>query len=84
MSILSQKRQVTLPKELCDRLFVQPGDDLSFLEYHGRITIIKKIKGSSDGALRHLKGNTKYSDGESLHDTLAKKHEVRHVKKQAA
>lgn len=85
MSILSQKRQVTLPKELCDRLFVQPGDDLTFLEYQGRITIIKKIKGSSDGALRHLKGSTRYSDNESLRDTLAKKHEGRHViKKHAA
>lgn len=30
-------------------------------------------KGSSDGTLRHLKGNTKYSDSDSLHDTLAKK-----------
>jgi|GEM_PF-6370162 len=45
MSILSQKRQVTLPKELCDRLLVQPGDHLSFLEYGGRITIIKKNEG---------------------------------------
>lgn len=84
MSILSQKRQVTLPKALCDRLFVQPGDDLTFLEHEGRITIIKKVKGSSDGALRHLKGSTRYSDSESLHDTLAKKHEVPHVKKRAA
>ena len=84
MSILSQKRQVTLPKELCDRLSVQPGDDLTFLEYQGRITIVKKAKGSSDGALRHLKGSTRYSDSESLHDTLAKKHEGRPVKKQAA
>ena len=74
MPILSQKRQVTLPKELCDRLAVQPGDDLSFLEYEGRITIIKKVKGSSDGTLRHLKGNVRLSDNESLQDTIAKKH----------
>ncbi|MGS0742213.1 AbrB/MazE/SpoVT family DNA-binding domain-containing protein [Glaciimonas sp. GG7] len=84
MSILSLKRQVTLPKELCDRLFVIPGDDLTFLEHQGRITIIKKIKGSSDGALRHLKGNAKYSDSESLQDTLAKKHDVHPAKKHAA
>jgi bifunctional DNA-binding transcriptional regulator/antitoxin component of YhaV-PrlF toxin-antitoxin module len=84
MSILSQKRQVTLPKELCDRLFVQPGDDLSFLEYRGRITIIKKVKGSSDGSLRHLKGNTRHSDSESLQDALAQKHVSRRTKKQAA
>ncbi len=84
MPILSQKRQVTLPKELCDRLFVQPGDDLTFLEHQGRITIIKKMKGSSDGALRHLKGSIKHSDRESLHDALTKRHEVPHGKKQAA
>lgn len=34
-------------------------------------------KGSSVGVLRHLRGNAKYSDSESLHDTLAKKHVVR-------
>ncbi len=84
MPILSPKRQVTLPKELCDRLFVQPGDDLSFLEYEGRITIVKKIKGSSNGALRHLKGNAKYSDDDSLHDALAKKRDVGYAKKRAA
>ncbi|HWZ49592.1 MAG TPA: AbrB/MazE/SpoVT family DNA-binding domain-containing protein [Herbaspirillum sp.] len=54
MSILSQKRQIKLPKKLCDRLLIQPGDDLTFLEHQGRITIIKKIKGSSDGVLHHL------------------------------
>ena len=84
MPILSRKRQVTLPKELCDRLVVQPGDDLSFLEYEGRITIIKKVKGSSDGTLRHLKGNVKLSDDESLQDAIAKKHVVKHAKKHAA
>jgi bifunctional DNA-binding transcriptional regulator/antitoxin component of YhaV-PrlF toxin-antitoxin module len=84
MSILSPKRQVTLPKELCDRLFVQPGDDLSFLEHEGRITIIKKVKGSSDGVLRHLKGNARHSDNESLQDALAKKHVSRRAKKPAA
>ena len=84
MPSLSQKRQVTLPKELCDRLFVQPGDDLTFLEHEGRITIIKKLKGSSDGKLRHLKGSAKYSDSESLRDTLARRHEVGRAKKRAA
>ena len=84
MPILSQKRQVTLPKELCDRLFVQPGDDLSFLEHQGRITVIKKIKGSSDGVLRHLKGNARYSDNESLQDAIAKKPQARRFKKPAA
>lgn len=84
MSILSQKRQVTLPKALCDRLFVQPGDDLCFLEHQGRITIIKKVKGSSDGIMSHLKGNVRYSDAESLQDALATKHVARQGKKQTA
>ena len=84
MSVLSQKRQITLPKALCDRLFVQPGDDLAFLEHQGRITIIKKVKGSSDGVLRHLKSNARHSDVESMEDTLATKHGIRHGKKQAA
>jgi bifunctional DNA-binding transcriptional regulator/antitoxin component of YhaV-PrlF toxin-antitoxin module len=73
MAILSRKRQVTLPKELCDRLLVQPGDSLSFLEHNGRIMIIKKIEGRSDGLLSHLKGNTEYSDEASLQDTITKR-----------
>ena len=84
MSILSPKRQVTLPKELCDRLFVQPGDDLVFLEHEGRITIVKKQKGSSDGILRHIKGNVRHSDNESLQDALAKKRGGKRPKKPAA
>lgn len=72
MAILSRKRQVTLPKELCARLLIQPGDSLSLLEHGGRITIIKKIAGSSDGRLSHLKGRTKYCDEESLQDTSRK------------
>lgn len=73
MAILSRKRQITLPKELCDRLLVQPGDNLSFLEHDGRITIIKKVEGSSDGRLSHLKGSARYSDEESLQDAIAKR-----------
>ena len=60
MPVLNQKRQITLPKTLCEKLLVQPGDDLAVLEHQGRITIIKRTKGSSDGVLRHLKSNVKY------------------------
>jgi AbrB family looped-hinge helix DNA binding protein len=84
MPILSPKRQITLPKELCDRLSVQPGDDLYFLEYQGRITIIKKTKGSSDGVLRHIRGKAGWSDSESLQDTLAKRHDAGHAGKKVA
>jgi bifunctional DNA-binding transcriptional regulator/antitoxin component of YhaV-PrlF toxin-antitoxin module len=80
MSILSQKRQITLPKGLCDKLLVQPGDDLSFLEHGGRITIIKKIKGSSDGVLSRLSANAKYTDKDSLEDAIANKRRVQKAK----
>lgn len=71
MPILSAKRQVTLPKELCDRLLLQPGDLLEFFEHRGRITIIKKVPGASLGVARHLKANKKYSDEDSLRSTIA-------------
>lgn len=73
MPILSPKRQVTLPKELCDRLQVRPGDQVEFLEHNGRITLLKKVKGASAGVLRHLKADTRLSDEESLRGALASK-----------
>ena len=73
MAILSPKRQITLPKELCDRLGVRPGDHVDFLEHHGRITILKKVRGASAGVLRHLTTDRLCSDDESLQDALGRK-----------
>ena len=73
MPILSAKRQVTLPKELCDRLGVRPGDQVDFLEHRGRITILKRARGASAGVLRHLKADRRFSDDESLQDALGQK-----------
>lgn len=70
MPTLSSKRQVTIPKELCTRLDVHAGDDLSFLEHNGRITIVKKVQGASDGALSHLTANGRISDEDSLEDEI--------------
>ncbi|MEO9136522.1 MAG: AbrB/MazE/SpoVT family DNA-binding domain-containing protein [Casimicrobiaceae bacterium] len=70
MPILSSKRQVTIPKSLCDRLHVQPGDDLDILEHNGRITILRKVKGRSAGVLRHLHADARFSDDESLADAI--------------
>jgi len=71
--ILSAKRQVTLPKELCDRLRVRPGDDLDILEHNGRLTILKKARGSSAAVLKHLQADARFSDDESLRDALESK-----------
>ena len=84
MPILSPKRQVTLPKELCDRLRVRPGDQVEFLEHNGRITILKKTRGASAAVLRHLKADARYSDEESLRDALARKHPKAAAKRRAA
>ena len=73
MPILSPKRQITLPKELCDRLGVNPGDYLDLVEHNGRITVLKKVKGASAGVLKHLKADKRYSDDDSLQDAVAKR-----------
>ncbi len=84
MPILSPKRQVTLPKELCDRLRVRPGDQVEFLEHNGRITILKKSRRASAGVLRHLSADTRFADAESLHDALDSKRTKVVAKRRAA
>jgi AbrB family looped-hinge helix DNA binding protein len=84
MPILSPKRQVTLPKELCDRLRVRPGDQVEFLEHDGRITIVKKTRGASAGVLRHLKADARFSEAESIQDTLDSKRTKALAKRRAA
>lgn len=82
MPTVSSKRQVTLPKELCDRLNVNPGDDVDILEYAGKITILKKLKGASAGVLKHVKADVRYTETESLGDTVTKRR--RRMKKKKA
>lgn len=84
MSRLSPKRQITLPKELCDRLGVQPGDDLDLVEHNGRITILKKRKGASAGIVKHLKADNQYTDEDSLQSTVAKRRSSAKTKRNAA
>lgn len=71
MPVLSPKRQVTLPKELCDRLAVVPGDDLDIVEHHGHITILKQAKGRSAGVLKHLKADRRHSEEASRDSAIA-------------
>ena len=73
MPVLSPKRQVTLPKDLCDRLGLAAGDNLDLLEHKGRITIIRRSRGRSAGVLKHLalEGDGRLSDDESRDQAIA-------------
>jgi AbrB family looped-hinge helix DNA binding protein len=84
MPLLSPKRQITIPKALCDRLHVQPGDELDIVEHDGRVTLIKKHKGASNGVLKHLKGDPRFTDEESLHGTVTSRRSSAKGKKRAA
>ena len=84
MPMLSPKRQITIPKELCDRLHVQPGDELDIVEHDGRVTLIKKRKGASNGVLKHLKADRQYTEAESLDDTLTARRSLTKPKRRVA
>lgn len=71
MAIFNRKRRANLPTAL-------------LLEHDGQITLIKKVEGSSDGRLRHLIGNAKYSDEESLQDAIAKNQSAGQLKPRPA
>ena len=70
MHKVSSKRQVTLPKDLCDQTGILPGDYVEIFEFNGKLTVIKKIIGSSAGSLQHLKPRMAIRDNESLQDAL--------------
>ena len=66
MHKVSAKRQVTLPKELCDRTGITPGDYVEIFEYLGKITVIKKVLGTSKGSLSYLKQKFEMTDEDSM------------------
>ena len=70
MHKVSAKRQVTLPKELCDRTGITPGDYVEIFEYLGKITVIKKVVGSSKGSLSYLKPLLDVTDEQSMADAI--------------
>ena len=70
MPILSSKRQVTLPKDLCDRVGVHEGDDLLFFEHNGRITVIKQVPGASSGVLSQIGADTSVSEEQSRDEAI--------------
>jgi AbrB family looped-hinge helix DNA binding protein len=84
MPIISAKRQITLPKELCDQLGVYPGNEVDILEYNGKITVLKKVKGASAGILRGRKVHAHFTEAESLQSELERKQPARRGKGKAA
>ena len=81
---LAKKDKSLYQKNCVIGLLSSLGMTFPFLEYDGRITIIKKVKGSSDGILKNIKANKIYSDRQSLEATVSKKHTVRQVRKHVA
>jgi AbrB family looped-hinge helix DNA binding protein len=73
MHKVSAKRQVTIPKELCEKAGIRPGDLVEIFEYEGKVTMIKKQPGMSSGVLKHLKGDSTMTDEDSLADSLETK-----------
>lgn len=57
---VTSKGQVTIPKEVRDRLGIEPGDELVFVEEDGATVIRKEIRESPfreyRGYLKHLAG----------------------------
>jgi AbrB family looped-hinge helix DNA binding protein len=84
MPIISAKRQITLPKELCDKIGVHPGDEVDILEYSGQITVLKKVKGASSGILHGRKIHAYVTEEESLQSELERKQPARKGKGKAA
>lgn len=60
MATLSSKRQITLPKELCDKADIHPGEQFRILEHNGHITLIKQRHNASAGVLQQPESKGRY------------------------
>ena len=70
MPRVSAKRQITLPVDQCREVGIGPGDQFRSFVANGRITIVPMVRGSARGCLRHLEGNPRLSDEDSLRSAL--------------
>jgi len=77
MHKVSAKRQVTIPKELCEKAGIEPGNMVEIFEVEGKVTVIKKEPGASMGVLKNLKSKAAMTDEASLQDALETKHKAR-------
>lgn len=71
MPKVSEKGQVTIPKDVREILGIHPGDEVEFEKENGEIKVIKKVddkllddfvrylgKGKTDKVIRKLRGET--------------------------
>lgn len=70
MPKVSAKRQVTLPASLCDELGIVPGDEVEVFIADGQLTLVKKAKGSAEGALSHIRAKSPMPDDDSLQSAI--------------
>lgn len=65
MAKLSSKRQITLPKALCERAHCQPGDSFRVVEHKGNITLIPQRRGAIMGLLKGIPKDPSVTESES-------------------
>lgn len=70
MPKVSIKRQITLPISQCRALGIEPGDDVESFVVNGQLTIIKKLKGTAKGMLKHVQPDNSVTDEESLQSAI--------------
>ena len=71
MPKLSSKRQITLPKTICEKAGLEPGDEFKILEYHGQITLVRQRRGAARGFLRSLTADPDFSETESRDSAIS-------------
>ena len=70
MPRVGTKRQITLPVEQCREVGIGPGDQVRSFVADDRITIVPMVPGSAKGYLRHVEGDPRLSDQDSLGSAL--------------
>lgn len=70
MPKVSAKRQITLPISQCRALGIEPGDDVESFVADGRLIIIKKLRGTAKGMLKHVQPDDSMTDEDSLQSAI--------------
>ncbi|MGD0962046.1 MAG: AbrB/MazE/SpoVT family DNA-binding domain-containing protein [Methylomonas sp.] len=73
MHKLTTKRQVTLPKAICEAIALQPGDYVDVFARDGVAHIVKINSGNLAGKFHHLIKNKEYPSSEEIDEALKKR-----------